>query len=576
MEATVALITKSYNSQQKSADALLFEARVLKRFAFAEGLPFGTLEQKKFETLATVYRLNGLLEKPIEWSNFIDPLHLSKQTIRIGALANRGEEAALSLWEETARYLSEHVPLVHFEIVPLDFREVSTSVRYQEIDFIITNPVYYAQLEHRYGISRIATLKHFYKDGYYSKYGSVMFTRASNGANKTLKNQTIGAVDRHSFGGYLMMLKELQAPVYMQHVRMFGTHDEVVNGVLDGRVDVGIVRTNVLEQMQEEGKIRLDDILVLHEKHHEDFPFLVSTKLYPEWPFSKLKHTSDVLATQVLSALLAFSDQEAKTTWGVPWNYSEVHAVLEALEVYPYEPRQISPRELLHEYQRWIFAVGALFLLVVGVLVHIRNLNKRLVQKAQEIEAFNETLEKTVKKRTLQLNLANAKLKELANTDELTKIDNRRRFFDFGEKYFHAAKRNKTPLCVLSLDIDFFKHVNDTYGHHAGDEVLKLFCDTVSAVIRKSDLFGRIGGEEFSICLQNTPLQGAVVLGEKIRRAIADMEYWGTLEAPVHITVSIGIGVMSEEDATLLEVMNRADKALYVAKQSGRNQVQVA
>ncbi len=184
-------------------------------------------------------------------------------------------------------------------------------------------------------------------------------------------------------------------------------------------------------------------------------------------------------------------------------------------------------------------------------------------------------MEEEVKERTHELTLLNTKLKELANTDELTKIHNRRHFLQLASFYFHSAKRHRLPLYILSLDIDFFKHVNDTYGHHVGDDVLKLFCTTVTKSLRKDDLFGRIGGEEFSICVQNTPLEGILILAEKIRASVEESVYKKGHDLLIRITVSIGISGITPSDETIFDIMKRSDDALYIAKESGRNQVRV-
>ena len=161
----------------------------------------------------------------------------------------------------------------------------------------------------------------------------------------------------------------------------------------------------------------------------------------------------------------------------------------------------------------------------------------------------------------------------MTQTDELTKITSRRHFFQLGQTYFATAKRNQTSLHILSLDIDFFKSVNDTYGHAVGDEILKLFSKTIQRLIRESDLFGRIGGEEFSICIQNTSLEGARILAEKIRECI-ERETGSSQNLPA-ITVSIGISSLKEDDKEVFDIIKRSDQALYAAKKNGRNQVQI-
>lgn len=575
------IIHEKYNTQHKSLDALIYEGSILRQLAYEGDKPFGTIERKKFEEIASLYRLSGLLKHGYSLEGFIDPLHLAKQPVKIGVLSNRGDKKTTELWEESARYLSRVIPTHYFSTEPLDFQTLEEKVKTKSVDFVITNPLYYTQLEHLYGVSRIATLSTLYQERYYAQYGSVIFTRADTTTVHTLNDlekAKIGAVHPNSFGGFVMARKELNDPEYLEKALFLQTHNDVVKAVLERKVDVGIVRTDILEHMQQEGLIRLSDIKILGSKNHPNFPFLISTELYPEWPFIKLQHTSEELSNNVLSALLQTSFylnplQEFK--WKTPLDYSKVNHLLKELRMFPYDDTSFTLSDVIEKYlyQFIFFALflGAIFLSIL----RIQKLNYQLKTHTQEIERFNATLEEEVKERTHELTLLNTKLKELANTDELTKIHNRRHFLQLASFYFHSAKRHRLPLYILSLDIDFFKHVNDTYGHHIGDEVLKLLCATVTKSLRKDDLFGRIGGEEFSICVQNTPLEGILILAEKIRASVEESAYKKGHDLLIRITVSIGISGITPSDETIFDIMKRSDDALYLAKASGRNQVRV-
>ena len=373
-------------------------------------------------------------------------------------------------WDENAQYLSSLFPLHHFVVIPLDFKALEERVKNHTIEFVITNPLQGLQLEHRYGLGRIATLSSPYKGNYYSELGTVIFTRADAKqiqSYEDARSKKIGAVSEHSFGGYLLGIKELGI-ASNKNITFFQTHFNVIKAVLNGSVDVGIVRTDIIEQMVHEGFIKQSDLKVLGAKTHPNFPFISSTDLYPGWMLAKMPNTPETLSNELLSTLLkppsASSSSKPLYRVNTTLDYSKIHHILKELHLFFYE---------------------------------------------QEV---NE--------RTHELSLLNAKLKDLANIDELTKIANRRYFFLLATQYFHAAKRNNTPLHILSIDIDWFKKVNDTYGHAMGDEVLKAFCKHVQSSLRQSDLFGRIGGEEFCVCIQNTPLKGAKILAEKIRHKV--------------------------------------------------------
>ncbi|MEI7465994.1 MAG: diguanylate cyclase [Burkholderiales bacterium] len=171
------------------------------------------------------------------------------------------------------------------------------------------------------------------------------------------------------------------------------------------------------------------------------------------------------------------------------------------------------------------------------------------------------------------LELAQQALALQATTDELTGVANRRAFFQALGVEFARLRRHPSLHCsVLALDLDHFKHVNDTWGHAAGDAVLKHFARVVSGHIRVGDVLGRTGGEEFTMFLPHTALDEAEALAERLRQRVS-LE---TLQFDGHaiaITVSIGVTVLTASDADAAEAVARADRALYEAKHAGRNTV---
>ncbi|AFL69195.1 diguanylate cyclase [Sulfurospirillum barnesii] len=581
IDETAQLIYEKYNTQNKSLEALRYEGEKLKALAFDEEGFFGTLKSKKFEEIMGIYKVSGFIKKETSLEGFLDPLSFAKQTIRIGVLASRDESNTLSRsWNENAKYLSSLFPYHRFEVIPLNFDAMEQSVKNHAIEFAITNPLQAIQLEHRYGLGRIATLSSYYKNKHYSEYGSLIFTRSNAKEINTyedVRGKKIGAVSPNSFGGYLIGMKEL-ALEKNEKIIFLETHFNVMKAVLEGSVDVGIVRSDMVEHMVDEGLMDLKEIKVLGAKTYPDFPFLISTELYPGWILAKTSHTKDALSNELLSTLLKLSNTPTNPYfYGVntTFDYSKVHHLLKELHLYPYENEPFTFKDVYTRYQFLFLSSAIAFVIILAFSGYIQFLNRKLRQYTHKIERFNETLEQEVNERTYELSLLNSKLKDLANIDELTNIANRRYFLLLATQYFHAAKRNSTPLYILSLDIDFFKRVNDTYGHAIGDEVLKIFCKNVQATLRKSDLFGRIGGEEFCVCAQNIPLEGALTLAERIRKNVENShENIANLTIPT-ITVSIGISVMQPEDLEIFDTIKRSDEALYKAKNSGRNQVQM-
>jgi diguanylate cyclase (GGDEF)-like protein len=171
----------------------------------------------------------------------------------------------------------------------------------------------------------------------------------------------------------------------------------------------------------------------------------------------------------------------------------------------------------------------------------------------------------------VKLEQALGTINELAIRDELTGVHNRRYLLSLIEKEKERSDRNGRAFCLCLLDIDFFKRINDTWGHSAGDTVLRAFAGTVQGQVRGSDSFGRYGGEEFLLMLPETPAADALVLAERVRAAIEKMRcVEGGSE--IALTVSIGVAEYRMGEAIGLAVA-RADEALYLAKSSGRNRV---
>lgn len=162
-------------------------------------------------------------------------------------------------------------------------------------------------------------------------------------------------------------------------------------------------------------------------------------------------------------------------------------------------------------------------------------------------------------------------LEYLANTDSLTDISNRRNFYNLSKLEFELAYKYNHTFSLLMLDIDHFKEINDTYGHDIGDEVLKQLTNAVKNNVRDQDIFARHGGEEFTLLLRNTDQKTGLIIAEKIRALIENLEI-AIQEHIIHITVSIGVVQFSKYFSDFDMLVNLADQALYEAKNSGRNQ----
>jgi diguanylate cyclase (GGDEF)-like protein len=188
------------------------------------------------------------------------------------------------------------------------------------------------------------------------------------------------------------------------------------------------------------------------------------------------------------------------------------------------------------------------------------------------LEEAKNTLASEVKKRTLELEIQTKKAQQLARVDEMTGIWNRRAFLEHGEDLIRDAIRYKTPFSLVLIDIDFFKNINDQYGHEAGDLSLKAFAKEITENIRDTDFFARIGGEEFVILLSHTNAKQAFELTKSLLKKINALEILYK-EFKVKVTASMGICEFTDAKDTTYSLLAKADEALYYVKEHGRNNV---
>jgi PAS domain S-box-containing protein len=320
------------------------------------------------------------------------------QPVRIGVLAKRGREIAVSRWSPTADYLSEAIPGFQFTIVPLTFEQIAPTIDTRGIDFLLANSGIYIQSEHRFHAFRIATLINRRGDHPLSRFGGVIFTRKENrdlNRLSDLKNRRFAAVNRDSFGGYLMARREFDDlgidTEQDLRLRFFGTHDAVVHAVLNGEADAGTVRTDTLERMAADHLIALDRIKLLHPRPADAFPYLLSTRLYPEWPMAALPHVPNDLVKAVSRALLSMPpDHPAAIAghsfgWTVPANYQQVHELFEALNLPPYTLSPPSLSDWAAHHPLAITITLSLLLLLLISVVRLSRLNRQLSTSRQAL-----------------------------------------------------------------------------------------------------------------------------------------------------------------------------------------------
>jgi diguanylate cyclase (GGDEF)-like protein len=184
---------------------------------------------------------------------------------------------------------------------------------------------------------------------------------------------------------------------------------------------------------------------------------------------------------------------------------------------------------------------------------------------------YGSSLRKMLYNRSFELKAANKRIEELAELDELTGSFNRRCIMRMLDDELARAQRMNAPCSVALIDLDWFKRINDAYGHPTGDEVLRTFAITVFANIRNIDKFGRYGGEEFLLVLPETPNDAAARILDRLRAIIADLD-WSAFSPGMQVTISAGVATLRPDESPD-NFLARADGALYAAKARGRNRI---
>lgn len=251
--------------------------------------------------------------------------------------------------------------------------------------------------------------------------------------------------------------------------------------------------------------------------------------------------------------------------------YADMQSVLTAVEIGVYD-YLVKPFVSLEDVRRRIgraLEKRRMMLENAALVAYLKEANVR-------IEEMNRSLEALVQERTQQLSEANARLEQLTLTDDVTGLYNQRFLHHRLPEEFERARRYGTGLCVLMLDLDRFKSVNDSHDHLFGSRVLKRIGALLITSLRRTDMVVRFGGDEFVVVLPHTALTDAMSIAERIRSDVESASV-GDGDAPWHVTVSIGVASLKESQVeSPRALLEAADRALYLAKSRGRNRSAVS
>ncbi|MHB1142344.1 MAG: sensor histidine kinase [Sulfuricaulis sp.] len=302
----------------------------------------------------------------------------TEQVVRIGVLAYKGSEAALSDWSPVTEHLNRALPGRRFSLSDYDIEGLREAVRQERIEFVITNSGQYVVLEAEFGLSRIATLESPLAASPARAIGSAVIARAGRGdlaALTDLRGKRVVVVAPDAFGGYLvaaheMLRQGIDPESDLAALEFLGLPmQKLVEAVAKGTADAAVVRACLLEEMARTGAVRVEDFKVLSARSVQGFACGLSTDLYPDWPIATTRHTDHRLAKAVAKELLSMPPTPQGFAWTVPADYQSVHELYRELQTGPYAYlRETTLQGLAQRYWPYLLIV---FIVLAGSVMHL-------------------------------------------------------------------------------------------------------------------------------------------------------------------------------------------------------------
>lgn len=517
IEESVDIILKKYNSQNKSKKALLFEAEALKKLAYYENTKLGTVKIAKLERIYDIYNILDFVQNKIDFNEFVmletNPLDFYLSNSEKEYLKNKKELRVCSN--------PKWMPLERIK----DGKLVGISADYLKI----------IESKIEIPISLVPTKNLEQSLDYFKKQKcDILSILAQTPKRKTYISITTPylstplviatTTDKFFISDIEEILdKKLGITKGCSFCELLKLKYPNINLV---EVDSAKEGLQEVEKGNLYGYLNSLNIIGYQIQKNDFYSLKIAGKFEENWELGIGVQKDDEMLLEILNRIINSIDEQTQNT-------------------------------IINQYNSIKYENGFDYKLFWQILCVICFIVLILLYRHYEINKHNK-----------KLLLLNKKLEQLSTTDILTKIYNRKYLGSRMDESFELYKRYQTPFSLILIDIDDFKTVNDTYGHYIGDNVLQTISKTISKNLRKNDVVGRWGGEEFLIISHHTKVSEAQKIAQKIRSAIEEANYG----IEKNITASFGVTEVKEDDLAI-NLIARVDKALYRAKDEGKNRV---
>ena len=645
IEETIDVILKKYNSQHKTKDALLYEAKELKKLAYLGSIPLGNLEENKIKRIIDIYNLMGLVKKNVAIKNFvyssekcsiltdsekeylknkktiklcIDPNWMPYESFKDGKyigissdffkLAEKKLKLNIDLiktksWDETLKFAKNR----ECDIISLSMR---TEKRAKYLDFtkpylktplvIATrnNALFIDDFKSLNGKKLAITKGYAFREILEKKYPYLTLIDVKNiddGLQKVKEGKVYAYIGSLISIGYTIQNK------FIGELKISGKFSDTWNlsiAVRDDDKQLLQIMEKVVDNITEKEKQNIINNWIAVEYvesiNYDIFfeslgvssiiIFIIWLLYRKEKELKKELEVQNIIFDTILNTVenpMFYKDingvyQNANKAFAenilgltrdelVGKKLSQLSGVIPAKNIAFYHEQD---KKLYESKQNQTYETNVQ--LKNGLNIDFRIQKNLFYSNDGEILGYVGFMYDitTMKQREKELEI-------MASTDSMTKLYNRRYFTEVGDGLLKLAKREKTTLSIIMLDIDDFKNVNDTYGHKIGDDVIISISNELKHISRDSDVVCRFGGEEFILLLPNTDINGAMIIANKIRKSIENRKIPLDDKNSINVTVSVGVSIVDvDKDINLEPSIKKADDALYRVKENGKNRVE--